>query len=146
MDCSEVHINLISYIEGSLDKETAGAVSGHLDKCNECSAFMDMLRGSLAVIEQEKNVPANPGFTASIMAAMHRQQKDTGTVKLSVLRYIAAAAVIVFGVFTGINIARVVTGTDDGALYDADSEAYYLNDMYHEPIESFFLLNYDDNE
>jgi len=146
MDCNKVHKDLIFYLEGSLDERTTRSVEKHLDKCSDCAAFANMLRESLEVIEKEKNVHEDLHFADRVIAAMQEEKNETITIRLSVLRYIAAAAVIVFGVFTGINIARVVSGYDNDMAYDINNEAFYVNDMYQEPIESFFLLNYDDNE
>ena len=75
---------------------------------------------------------------------MHSAKKAVGIPLFSIIKYAAAAAVIIFGVFTGINIAKVASGVyRTGELSD---EEYYLNDMYQEPIESFFLIKYEDNE
>ena len=146
MDCSKVHKNLIFYIEGSLDKEASQSVKEHLDNCNDCSAFADMLQDSLGVIEEERIVHEDSQFTDRVIAGMQQVRGEAVTIRLTVLRYIAAAAVIVFGVFTGINIARVLSGYDNDMAFDINSEAYYVHDMHQEPIERFFLLNYDDNE
>ena len=146
MECSKIHNDLIFFIEGSLDERRSAEIEQHLASCRECSAFADMLRASLGVIEEERNIPVDQGFADRIIAEVDSRERKQKTRTLSILRYVAAAAVIIFGVFTGMNIARLASGYQDEAPAGIDEEAYYLNDMYQEPIESFFLLKYEDNE
>ena len=146
MDCSRVHKLLIFYLEGTLDDETGKSVEKHLRLCPNCAALADKLRLSLGVIEQEKEVFEDSGFTDEVLIRMRSEKRTVQAPFLSIYKYAAAAAVIILGVFTGINLGKVSTGWDEyssGALSD---EEYYLYDMYQEPIESFFLVNHDDNE
>lgn len=137
---------MIFYIEGSLDNEKSKSVEEHLRLCSSCAAFADMLRGSLGVIEQEKKVDEDNDFAGKVIALMHSEKKSVSIPLFSILRYAAAAAVIILGVFTGINIAKVVSGSADFSTLEISDEEYYLYDMYQEPIESFFLVKYDENE
>ncbi len=146
MECSKAHNDIIFYIEGSLDKKRSSAIKQHLDTCKNCSDFADKLRESLDVIEAEKKVSEDNDFADRVMAEVFVQGKKQNTYSLEILRYAAAAAIIIFGVFTGINIARLASGYDQEELTEMTDETYYLNDMYQEPIESFFLINYEDNE
>ncbi|HCC70990.1 MAG TPA: hypothetical protein DEQ09_07565 [Bacteroidales bacterium] len=147
MDCEKVHKDLIFYIEGSLDEETMRSVEDHLSSCSSCAGFADMLRTSLDIIEKEKKIPEDREFTDKVIAGISEERK-TGKVTplVAILRYVAAAAVIIFGVFTGMNIAKVVSGTGDNVTGAMDDEVYIINDLYQEPIESFFLLKYKDDE
>ena len=146
MNCSRIHKHLIFYIEGSLDDETVKSVEEHLRLCTYCTAIADKLKLSLGVIEQEKEVLADIEFADKVLIRMHSEKRPVSAPILSIFKYVAAAAVIIFGVFTGIKLGKVAAGSAEytsGALSD---EEYYLYDMYQEPIESFFLLNHDDNE
>jgi anti-sigma factor RsiW len=146
MECSKVHNDLIFFIEGNLDKKGSAEIEEHLAACQECLAFADMLRASLGVIEEEKNIPDDIGFADRIIAKVDFGERKQKTRTLSILRYVAAAAVIIFGVFTGMNIARLASGYQGDGTGEISEEVFYLNDMYQEPIESFFLLKYEDNE
>lgn len=146
MECSKIHNDLIFFIEGKLDKRRSAEIEEHLAACSECSAFADMLRASLGVIEEERIIPEDKGFADRIIAKVDFGERKQRTRTLSILRYVAAAAVIIFGVFTGMNIARLASAYQVEGPAEISEEAYYLNDMYQEPIESFFLLRYEDNE
>lgn len=145
MDCSKVHNDLIFYLEGSLSGESKESVEEHLRKCEDCSAFAAMLKSSLDIIEQEKATTAGEDFADRVIAGMCQGQ--TRTIGLfTYVRYAAAAAAVILGIFTGLNIARVTTSPPDTMPGEPADEVYYLNDMYQEPIESFFLLKYSDDE
>jgi anti-sigma factor RsiW len=146
MDCSKVNKYLIFYIEGDLDDEKSRSVEEHLRLCPGCAALADMLKESLGVIEQEKKVNEDNDFATSVIARMDSEKKSADTPLFNMFRYAAAAAVIIFGVFTGINIAKIVSGSGDYSTVEISDEEYYLYDMFQEPIESFFLLKYDENE
>ena len=146
MECSKVHKDLIFYIEGNPDEEMSNNIREHLSTCKECSDFAAMLRNSLGIIERERQINEDHDFADRVIAAIPSGERTARILPISILRYVAAAAVIVFGVFTGINIARMTMVQDSNMRGELIDEAYYLNDMYHEPIESFFLLKYEDNE
>lgn len=146
MDCSRVHKHLIFYIEGSLEADNFSAMEEHLRICNECSSFADMLRASLNVIEQEKKIIDDNDFTGKVMARINSGERVVNTYLVRIIRYAAAAAIVIIGVFTGINIAKVASGSGEYRTGELSDEEYYLNDMYQEPIESFFLLKNEDNE
>ena len=146
MECSKVHNDLIFFIEGTLREKRKAEIREHLDSCRDCSDFADMLRASLEVIEEEKLISEDSGFNEKVMARVNLGTGKKKSAAFTVIRYIAAAAVIIFGVFTGMNIARLASGYHDEGTTGISEEEYYLNDMYQEPIESFFLLKYEDNE
>lgn len=146
MNCNQVHKHLIFYIEGSLDEVKSKSVEEHLRLCTNCAAFADMLRASLGVIEEEKKINEDNEFAGKVIGEMHSAKKAVGIPLFSIIKYAAAAAVIIFGVFTGINIAKVASGPGGYRTGELSDEEYYLNDMYQEPIESFFLIKYEDNE
>ncbi|HDZ40674.1 MAG TPA: hypothetical protein ENH59_03205 [Bacteroidetes bacterium] len=146
MECKEVHNDLIFFIEGNIDDKRSAEIKEHLEACHECADFADKLRASLDVIEAEKKVSENNDFADRIMAELNSRERKQKTYSLRILRYAAAAAVIIFGVFTGINIARMSSGYGENGLAGMSEEMYYLNDLYQEPIEGFFLIKYEDNE
>jgi len=145
MNCSNEHSDLIFYLEGSLSGERKKSVEEHLRACEECSAFAAILKSTLDIIEEEKKTTTDEDFADRVMAGMHQAQAKTIGL-FAYIRYAAAAAAIVLGVFTGLNIARVTTSHPDTVPGEPGDEVYYLNDMYQEPIESFFLLKYSDDE
>ncbi len=145
MDCSKIHKDLIFFIEGSLAEEKRKSVDEHLRTCEDCSAFADMLKASFDVIGQEREVEEDKTFADRVIEGMKKKEAKTITLT-GILRYAAAAAVIILGVFSGVNIARVTSVPSENRVSEFSDEIYYLNDMYQEPIESFFLLKYEDNE
>jgi len=137
---------LIFYLEGSLDDEKNKLLEEHLRICSDCAALADKLRLSLGVIEHEREVFEDNGFADKVLDRMHSEERPVSAPVLSIFKYAAAAAVIIFGVFTGINLGKVTTGSGDYSSNELSDEEYYLYDMYQEPIESFFLVNHDENE
>lgn len=146
MNCSEVHNDLIFFIEGSLDEKRSTEIKEHLSTCKKCSDFADYLRESLDIINEEKQVAGDSGFAERIISILDTGGKDKKTYSLRILKYAAAAAVIMLGVFTGINLGKVASGYNHNDGSAQSDELYYLNDLYQEPIESFFLIKYEDNE
>ncbi|MGM0463553.1 MAG: anti-sigma factor family protein [Bacteroidota bacterium] len=145
MDCSEIHKDLIFYIEGSLAEEKRKSVEEHLLNCEDCSAFADMLKASLDTIGREKMVDEDTAFADRVIGGMKKEKAKTITLT-GILRYAAAAAVIILGVFSGVNIAKVTSVPSENEVSEFSDEIYYFNDMHQEPIESFFLLKYENNE
>ncbi len=146
MKCSEVHNELIFYAEGSLEKGKSIAVQEHLRKCSTCNSDIELIKASLNIIEEEKKVDEDVFFAGQIIEKMKPAAKYPDNTVFMFLKYAAAAAVVILGIFTGVNIARLTTGgtaRTSGLYYD---EAYYMNDMDQEPIESFFLLKFEENE
>ncbi len=125
--------------------EKRKVVEEHLNLCDDCSAFADMLKASLDVISQEKKVVEDKAFTDRVIEGVKKEEAKKITLT-GMLRYAAAAAVIILGVLSGVNIAKVTSVPSDNEISEFSDEVYYLNDMYQEPIESFFLLKYEDNE
>lgn len=143
MKCSEVHKDLIFYIEGDLSPEREKALLKHLDSCSDCRAYEKMVRQSMGVIEMEKDVPADDEFAGKVLEKMASARIKTFSIA-PVLKYAAAAAVVVLGVFTGMSIAGLTTNMSNDKLAEAGEEYYYLDEM--EPIESFFLITYKEDE
>ncbi|MCF8223782.1 MAG: zf-HC2 domain-containing protein [Bacteroidales bacterium] len=143
MKCSEVHKDLIFYIEGDLSPEREKALRKHLDSCSDCRAYEKFMRQSLGAIEMKKDVPADDEFAGKVLEKMSSVPIKTFSIA-PVLKYAAAAAVIVLGVFTGMGIANLTTNTSTDKLAEAGEEYYYHDEM--EPIESFFLIKYDEDE
>ncbi len=143
MKCSEVHKDLIFYIEGDLSPERENALLKHLDSCSECRAYEKMMRQSLGVIKTEKDVPADDEFEGKVLEKMGSVRIKTYSIA-PLLKYAAAAAVVVLGVFTGMSIANLTTNTSNDKLAEAGEEYYYLDEV--EPIESFFLITYEEDE
>lgn len=145
MNCKTVHKDLIFYLEGNVDETVKTDIENHLSTCKNCSDFALMLKETLNVIEREKSIEAGSVFTEEVIARSAALTAKQFSI-FDALKYVAAAAVIVLGVITGISIARysLSGGIPEEAAASADMD--YLNEMYQEPIESFFLLNPTENE
>lgn len=147
MKCKEAHKNLIFYLEGSLDSTLNNGINEHLAACPDCRGFADKLRLTNDIIEEEKEFGADTDFFEKITERMEAESKRTIGPLMHYLRTAVAAAVVVLGILSGVNIARVTTSnTLASSNVEFSEEFYSLNDLYKEPIESFFLLNDLDNE
>ena len=145
MNCKQVHKEIFFYINGDIKPQKGSQVDEHLKGCSDCSEFLVYLTKSLDTIPVEKDIKRDPDFYNRINKELTKSQNPGLRSIYPLVRSVAAAAVIVFGTFSGINIARLSTGSTYDDLI-IDEEYYYINDIYQEPIENFFLINGDSHE
>jgi len=146
MNCNEVNKHLIFYLEGSLSRDLSRQIGEHLGECTGCNEFAEVMRGSLSVLEDEKRIQPDPGFYGRVISRMESEKPLTASPYRRIVQFAAAAAVIIFGIFSGINIAKFTTDYISYYEVELSDEFYYMNDIYQEPIEIFFLLNVRGNE
>lgn len=142
MNCEEVNKNILALAEGSLERETESQLIAHIDICEECSSQFSFMEGVITYIESEKNIGVSKGFADNILKGMAESKRSVFTLR-SVLLPLAAAAVIIFGIFTGIFISELTSDSSSEVYADLPDEYYYTNEIHLETIEGFFLINND---
>ena len=147
MKCSEVHNNLTDFIEGLLDKENEAEVQEHLGHCHNCGILAERVKESFSILEKEKEVDFDHGFISRVESRMEETRVVQMNPVFRIARIAVAAAIVILGIFSGINIGRITHGTSGAISTDEFSEEFYsLNDIYKEPIETFFILNIESDE
>ncbi len=142
MNCEDVNINMFELAEGSLDRETESQLRAHIDTCELCKAQFSFIEGAFDQLETERNINVSQGFSDKILARVKKSNKSVFNYR-SVFIPLVAAAVIVFGIFTGIFISGLSSGNNTEVYADLPNEYYYTNEIHLETIEGFFLTNKD---
>ena len=142
MNCEEVNINMLDLAEGSLDRGMAYQLREHIDNCKECKDRYSFIEGAIGQIKSEREISVSQEFGDKILARIKISDKPI-FYNRSIFIPLAAAAVIVFGIFTGIFISGLSSGGNTGVYADLPDEYYYTNEIHLETIEGFFLTNHD---
>lgn len=145
MKCKNIHNDLISYLEGSLDRDESVVVEKHLNSCDECREFSDILKETLGYIDIEKEVSVTPGFANKVLAKLDSEVEEFN-LRNRLMPVLTAAAVVLFAVFVGNSLAKQFSGNGDMVEQGYHEEFLYANEIYMEPIENFFLLTEDNYE
>lgn len=139
MKCTDLHKDLIFYLDDELTPERKAAVNHHLKGCSKCAAFLKELEASWRIIEREKNVDTNPFLLTRIEARL-QEQKHATTAKGWVLvpqriaQPVFFSLLLVVAIYGGIKLGEspVNVGQDEKI-----ENQLYLDDFNSEPIESF---------
>jgi hypothetical protein len=145
MNCIEINKDMIDFLEDKLPEEKSSEFKSHLKECRQCSEFSSFLEHSLKQIEIEKQVKDDHKFIIEVFDRIDSKPNLTTRVR-SIVPILAAASVIVFAVFTGINIARYSSGTFIPESNSSNNDILFANELSREPIENFFLINEDEKD
>jgi outer membrane lipoprotein-sorting protein len=117
MNCAECKELLVGYVEGFLDESQKQTVAGHLTSCRSCRAELDVVRGLRERLVANGKVLAQTALENDVMNQIVREQnvrlKTPNRISQAIgirrilmknpIVKLAAAAVIVIGVFAVIN-------------------------------------------
>jgi anti-sigma factor RsiW len=142
MNCEDVNNNILALAEGSLDSDTGSRLRAHIDRCEQCRSQFSFMEGVISYIESEKKIKVSKGFSDNIINRIEDNKRQVFSYR-SILMPLAAASVIVFGIFTGIFISELTSGNNSDVYADIPDEYYYTNEIHLETIEGFFLTNKD---
>jgi hypothetical protein len=145
MNCIEINKDIIDFLEDKLPEGKSSEIKSHLRECRQCSEFSSYLEQSLKQLEIEKQVKDDHKFIIEVFDRIDSKPNLTTRVR-SIVPILAAASVIVFAVFTGINIARYSSGTFIPESNSSNNDILFANEISHEPIENFFLINEDEKD
>lgn len=139
MDCKNIHNNIFRLREGSLAENLREETLEHISKCPECRGYDEYIKGIFNVVKQEKNTDPGESFTSKVMSRLEEPERKTIGL-WPVVSTVAAAAVVVFGIFTGMFLSNLGSGQKE-VYADLPDEFYYTNEIHLEAIENFFLIN-----
>jgi anti-sigma factor RsiW len=135
MNCRETHRNIFDYLDGVLDEQGTIEMESHLALCSDCSSRVSFMRSALDVISVDSIVEPDTGFTVSVMSKIDSAGRVI-SLRERFISVASAAAIVLVAVFAGTNLAKIATSG-----HDSGDTVLYAEDIYFEPIESFFLLN-----
>lgn len=75
-DCEEVRGLSSDYIDGDLDGPVAAKVDSHLAWCGPCSAFINTLKATVALLRSSTSKDAPSGFTEQVRENLPRSPRD----------------------------------------------------------------------
>ena len=155
MNCEKVHKNLIFFIEKELSTTQMLEMEDHISQCSNCNYLYNELRNTMDLIHIEKEEPINSFFYTRLQQRIADLEinKTVQVFKPALLRIFQPIAIVMllgFGIFMGVIIGtRFIEETqtvqnEDTRLESLQTfaDAYFLNEMEEESIETFYL-NYE---
>ena len=73
MNCKTIHNKLIFFLERELPVSEMNLVREHLENCSECALFVDEMRKTLSILENDKITGKNPFFYTRVKSRMEKQ-------------------------------------------------------------------------
>ena len=140
MNCEELNIDLMALAEKTLDEATEIRYREHINSCKACKSQLEFFEGVMLHIDSEKKTEVSPDFSDRVIEEVSKNKKSK-SLPVLLMYPVAAAAVIIFGLLTGIFISNISHGDNSGAYTELSEEFYYANEIHLETIESFFLTN-----
>jgi len=140
MNCTDTEKMALEYLEGGLASDRAKAFEQHLHECERCNDYLLFVKTTLGQVELEKEVSPGISFLENVL------EKVSPPALLKVkqrklYQFAAAAAVIIFAVFTGINLGRYSSAGYISQGNPIENDILFAEDISMEPIESYFLIN-----
>ena len=138
MKHKSIHKKLIFFLEGELSAPEEKKLRDHLADSVECREFLEVLRKGFSIIEKEKKPEANPFFYAKLKAKMEKQVKQKSDPAYRRILQPAIFSILLIG---GISLGILIGSRVDSkkSIPRQTTDAYYLNEMGSEPIESYFI-------
>ena len=101
MNCKEIDNNIWEYIEGTLDETKQKQYAEHIENCSHCVALERGIRASMLLIDDSKEVEADPFFFTRLEARMERETQTITPRKTHTVRYAMAASIAFIGIIGG---------------------------------------------
>ncbi len=144
MKCKEIHKGINSYLEGKMDSKNQDLFNAHLEACSSCKKLVEEVSTTLSSFDQVNKLQPDPFMYTRLMQEIENRSKTGLWINFQrIIQPIAAAAVLIIGMFIGIGIGNNYS-MDGEVLASAESQTlmddYLFNDIEYEAVE-IFLLN-----
>ena len=113
MNCQLIDENVIEYLEKSLDKDTTSAFESHLNQCTHCEELVKNVRLTYNLIDQPLKIQAGPEFVGKTIARLNKPEPKVISIFYNVLKPIAVAASIGFGILIGNGEMSILKNSDE---------------------------------
>lgn len=139
MKCSNIHNELIFYLDHQLSDDKMESISRHLEECAGCRGFLELLKEQMQLIEAEKRPEVSPYFFTRLTARLDENREVTMPESFwkKWLQPAFFTVLLLAGIAGGILLgyqASVPVSTPQGY-----HDLLLMNDFEAEPIESFLL-------
>lgn len=142
MKCEDLNIDMFDLLEGKLDSKTMNEFREHINICDICRARFSFIEEAIKQIDEDKKTEVTAGFADRVLKEDAVKKKVNISTR-RILAPLAAAAVIVFGIISGMFISSFLGENNADVYADLPDEYYYTNEIHLETIETFFLINED---
>ena len=136
MKCEDVNNEILSLIEGDLDQDKARSLREHIASCKTCEPYSVFVSAVMDEIDLSRNAEVSSSFNNRFFDRLQVEKSRTAGRRMW-LASLTAAAMIMIGIFTGLNLGRISAGNNNYA--DLPDEYYYANEIHLETIEGFFI-------
>lgn len=136
MNCKKIHTDLIFYLGRELSDEKMEAIGRHLETCDDCRQFAEMLKNQLELIDQEKRPEVSPYFFTRLSAKLGENPAVTNTILPVWAQAIAFSVLLAVAISGGIYLGNQPFGVKPRVT---ESNWLMINDFESEPIETFLL-------
>lgn len=137
MNCKQIHSNLIFYLEGELSSEKMQAVKFHLNDCDGCRHFAEMLKQQLQLIESEKQAEVSPYFFTKLSVRLDESYERPLLPVQGWLQTATLSLLLIVGIVIGIYFGNLPYSSVQKQT--SDNNILLMNDFKAEPIETFLL-------
>lgn len=144
MKCKTLQMKIIFFLEGDLPAEEMVQMKLHLSECNDCAAFAEEMKKTLAVLENEKSPAVNPFFYTRLKAKMENRASAQNQLYRNpffakILQPAFFSILLIVGIYIGIKIGQPSTVDTNYIVYSEQEIIPYLNEMKNETIETFLM-------
>lgn len=143
MKCKDVNKEIINLVEGNLDPDKAHSLHEHINTCSSCKPYSQFISEVFREIDLSKKEKVSSSFDNQLFEKLSLERLRVARRTLW-LGPITAAAMIMIGIFTGLNLGRITAGNNNYA--DLPDEYYYSNEIHLETIEGFFINQVSDEK
>ncbi len=132
---NQIHKKLIFYLEGQLAELERQQIEEHLSGCGRCAAYLNELKSTLLLLDENKMNEPGPYFYAGVKNRIQARR-----LKTAIFRRVLQPALLVlllamgvrFGVWVGNHTRIDLQSSEQAVLVPFD-------DLAEEPIEEFLL-------
>ena len=143
MNCKQIKPYIFHYAEGNLNTLENALVKKHIETCKACSKALTIVKDSLEIIKNQKELRPNPFIYTRIAQRIIYKNNRTIFIR-KILKPVIISLTIVVSLMGGILIGKINNTTSPDYIYSSSIENYYWNDINQEPIE-VTLLDVDQN-
>lgn len=139
MNCKDVHNDLIFYLDHELNEVKMEAVQKHLEVCDDCRDFLDVLKMQMQFIGEEKKQMVSPFFYTRLSAKIERQDEllISFSGRKNWIQSVVFACLLAIGILSGIYLGYLTSAPI--LKPTVDSRLVLMDDFEAEPIETFLL-------
>ncbi len=142
MKCKKIHSKVIFFLEKELPDSEMIRVKEHLSSCSECTHFVEEMKRTLSIFDEEKSAEVNPFFYTRVKARLQSQEQEVYAgrpVLARILQPLAFSILLIIGIYGGIKLGEPYKSAVAVNVLSDQQMIPYLNEMDAEPIETFLM-------